>query len=59
MLNAFGTIVFAFPLWLALIAIQALNLAVGTTEHRWLPSGLLAIGLLWCFFVPVYHQWRP
>ncbi len=58
MFDAIGTVIFTWPLWLCLIVAQVLNFAIGLEEHRWLPMGLLGVGLAWCFFIPIITQIR-
>jgi hypothetical protein len=52
-LDVIQAVLFQWPLWLALIAVQVVTLLIGAFEYRWLPSGLLGIGLVWCLAAPV------
>ena len=47
-------LIFAWPLWLALILVQGLMIWTGG-EVRWLPSALLAVGLVYMLARPLWH----
>jgi hypothetical protein len=52
-LDAIQALVFHWPTWLALIIAQVVTLFVVHGFDRWLPMGLLAVGLLWAFIRPL------
>ncbi len=55
-LDAIGAIIFQPWTLIALVVAQVVNLVTETHMHRWLPSGLIAVALVWCFLAPLWRQ---
>jgi hypothetical protein len=54
-LDLFQSLLFNWPLWLALIVAQVAMLFMGDMAYRWLPAGLGVLGLAWCLLWPVWR----
>ncbi len=55
-LDALGAIIFQPWLLIALVLAQVANLVTGYQMHRWLPSGLIGVALVWCFLAPLWQR---